>query len=244
VESEVQVVDHWHRCQRWTRLGLPCPFSGLATDTEEAPPSGEGPSELPKLVPQPPVIVGRKVREKEAKPGIDEKGLEGVLREIRGRVKPPVQAEPFKPSGLPPVKPPVGPSPVPQRAPAPSPARVPVRVQSAMRAAVQHGFRVAVRQPVRPGFRVAKGGREKARALRAARIAELATANEVAARVKPKRRARRGAIAAGIAGAAAAGGIIATRYRGGRGGFFFNQARRMRALAGAGPLRRTGQAEL
>lgn len=61
-------MRHWHRCERWERRGLPCPFSSLAQhETEEGDPPDDEPGqvELPDVVDTPqPVVIAARQRER------------------------------------------------------------------------------------------------------------------------------------------------------------------------------------
>ncbi len=243
-------MEHWHRCRRWWRRGLECPFTKMGMHD----PGDGGPEPEDEGFPFPRFAVpGRKKAPPKFGGGLLEASepflakLEDLYKEI-AEGTPKLPGTPPEPFGLPPGRPPVprpvrAPEPVrvpepvragvlaPLRARAPRPAtdtasRASRVIQSAGLRAIVRAFRTEGPGP-KPFTR--RHGRRKAA------IAERATADEMGSRLG---RFVPLGIAAG-AGAAAAG-LFATRPRGGGGGFFFNQAARMRALAGAPGSRRFG----
>ena len=232
---------------------MPCPFGGFAGHEDDQPPGGPEPEDESfdwPLIPVPerrgkhPTFSGGVMEEAEQLL----REIEAVQAGLRKEVEPFGAPPPVRVPATPPVPGPVPAGPrVPHRAAAP--VRMPIRASQAMRTAVQEGYRrqyrglnpadVPVPVTTPPPFRIPRGGREGEgfRPAYAAAVAEEATAGEVASRLRREPVRSRGRIsgrrvAIGVGALAVGGGGAAVVHRGGFGGFFFNQARRMRQLQG------------
>ncbi len=259
-------MEHWHRCERWTREGLPCPFSSLAQhdtleepddDRLDVPPVPVGVPDLPPVVP--PAKKAEAAKPTQRGDGTAA-GVEGLWQiplppYERELLRPPPTAdpEPVEPVGPIPVGgirgvAPPRPPPLPAGDPAAEPYRNPFRNPAIQRAvgraralASARGIQQATTQIPRlwvPPPRIHDVlGMPAAKAA----LAEVATAQTLG-RQSEARQWRRGAVAAAIAGAATAVGIGAYKGRGGGGfgGFKVNMALRMRQLAGAPGARSYG----
>ncbi len=244
-------MKHWHRCERWTRRGLPCPFSGKDHAEIEVP-APEAPQEDAPIPPRLLVPAKRKA----GRPRGKEKSLpRKLLIRLEKALNPSEVEEVMNDIPVPPkVSAPFPPAKVPAKVPARVGSRVPVRapVRVPVRGRVPRGVEAfaraqeAARRAVIEGFRVQNPGPRLSARRRAAVVSEVATADTFGAGVKRGGFTRNRGIGAGVAGAAAFGaGFIGLRGRGGRGGggFFVNQAARMRQLTAAPGARKFRQAD-
>ena len=232
-------MKHWHRCERWTRRGVDCPFGAAIDHDEDSAPEDDDSAPFP-MVPVPgrrPTPAARGEAKKRGRrrtgqlggaPGIPkiEDMVEEVLRDIPELDDP----EPF-PLPAPPLRPPqpepgMPPAPVPVPVPAPPmpvPAGRPVGLRPAVAAqrAVSYLYQGARRtETVYSRQALARGAEEAAaKTFAEPRVPEV--------RPREPRRLTR----------PRAGGArprVGRSRRGGYGGFMFNAAAEMQALFGFG----------
>lgn len=255
-------MRHWHKCRRWKEQGFACPFGTLPdhpVEDEEAddderefkyvpvparrrrPPKRKTVGTMAEVVRE--IETAPKPRVAVARPGTREAfgrdpfgGMVGPLRPaLPYRVPSAVRARALSRAGV--------------RAPARSPSRVraPAASPIPFRSTVPTDIAV---KAMRVGF---VRSAEPEPATRRAAVTEAASARTFAQASKESRLSKKrlaaaaGAAATGAAAAAAVKkfggppkGKSGTPYRGGRGGFFVNQAAWMKRLSGAGARPKTG----
>lgn len=133
-------MNHWHKCERWTKRGLPCPFSSLGAEHEKIEDREEEDIEIPSVEVALPAKAeeprgrGRR-REGLLSGAADVPSVEDMVEEVLDAL--PDDPEPVVPPGRAPVRPVIpGPVPFPVIPPIPNPrpVGVPAMAQASARA--------------------------------------------------------------------------------------------------------------